>query len=158
MSRRYDLMCIGVAALLPALAGCSTPGPTQPGLLGPTELGTAGTHAKPGNTPPPFVFPDGCCYYNDMMVRTVVPPASNPRAGRDNFYGIANGVAGQKGVVAVAPGDTDYHGGHWRFHAVTFIVAPYLLTSEAAVLAAEAAGDVTITRDPDADFKCPIQP
>jgi hypothetical protein len=37
-------------------------------------------------------------------------------------------------------------------------VTPYLLTSEAAVLAAAAAGDVTVTRVPGNDFKCPIQP
>ena len=34
----------------------------------------------------------------------------------------------------------------------------YLLTSESRVLAADAAGDVTITRVPENDFKCPIQP
>jgi len=103
---------------------------------------------------PAFVFPDGCCYYNGAVVRTVVPPAAFPQEGIDNFYA----VPGQKGVVAVAPGAKNYHGGHWAFHSVTWNVAPYLLTSEAAVLAAEAAGDVTITRLPDNDFLCPIQP
>jgi hypothetical protein len=93
------------------------------------------------------------------MVRTVVPPASTPQEGRDNFYAFPNGAAaGQKGVVAVAPGDLDYHGGHWAFYAVTFNVTPYLLTSEAAVLAAAAAGDVSVARVPANDFKCPIQP
>ena len=103
---------------------------------------------------PGFVFPDGCCYYEGTVVRTVVPPAANPQEGRDNFYGVPN----QKGVVAVAPGDTDYHGGKWKFHSVSWNVTPYLLTSEAEVLTAEAAGDVTITRVPENDFKCPIQP
>ena len=37
-------------------------------------------------------------------------------------------------------------------------VTPYTLTSEEAVLAAQAAGDVTVTRVPENDFKCPIQP
>ena len=111
-----------------------------------------------GGSPPPFVFPAGCCYYEDRIVRTVVPPASNPNEGRDDFYGFPGAAAaGQKGVVAVAPGDTDYHGGHWKFFAVTWNVTPYLLTSEAAVLAAAAAGDVTVTRVPGNDFKCPIQ-
>ena len=104
--------------------------------------------------PPGFVFPDGCCYYEGEMVRTVVPPASNPKGGRDNFYGVPD----QKGVVAVAPGDLDYHGGHWKFHSVSWNVTPYLLTSENDVLAAETAGDVTITPVPAKDFKCPIQP
>jgi hypothetical protein len=108
---------------------------------------------------PPFVFPGNCCYYQGRIVRTVVPPASNPNAGIDNFYGFpAAAAAGQKGVVGVAPGAPGYHGGHWKFFAVTWNVTPYLLTSEAAVLAAAAAGDVTITRVPENDFKCPIQP
>ncbi len=49
-------------------------------------------------------------------------------------------------------------GGKWAFHAVTWNVPRYLLTSEAAVLAAETAGDVDISRVLDNDFKCPIQP
>ena len=107
-----------------------------------------------GNGPPGFVFPNGCCFYNGDEVRTVVPPAANPQEGIDNFYG----VPGQKGVVAVAPGDTNYHGGKWAFNSVTWNVAPYLLTSEAAVMTAAGLGDVTITRVPANDFKCPIQP
>jgi hypothetical protein len=58
----------------------------------------------------------------------------------------------------VIPGDPGYHGGHWKFHAVTWNVVPYLLTSEAAVHAAAAAGHVMVTRVPANDFKCPIQP
>ncbi len=92
------------------------------------------------------------------MVRTVVPPSAFPNEGRDNFYAIMGGAEGQKGVIAVAPGDRDYHGGQWAFHAVTWNVEPYLLTSEAEVLAAYMAGDLTITRDTEADFLCPIQP
>lgn len=137
------------------LAACSGLSPTHPSAQPDGAVLGGALAAESG--PPPFVFPDGCCYYEGAVVRTVVPPAANPRTGRDNFYGITNGVAGQKGVVAVAPGDRGYHGGHWAFHAVTFVVAPYLLTSEAAVHAAEAAGDVTVVRNPDADFKCPIQ-
>ena len=117
--------------------------PTSEALSPPTAL------ARPG-----FVFPAGCCFYEGLMVRTVVPPAASPQSGRDNFYGVPD----QKGVVGVAPGDTDYHGGQWKFHAVTWNVTPYLLTSEAAVLAAAGAGDVTITRVAANDFKCPIQP
>ena len=106
------------------------------------------------------VFPGGCCFYNGDSVRTVVPPASSPQEGTDPFYAISGGAAGQKGVVGVAPGAAGYHGGHWAVYAVSFNigVTPYLLTSESAVLAAQTAGDVTVTRVPDADFKCPIQP
>jgi hypothetical protein len=74
--------------------------------------------------------------------------------GVDNFYAVPD----QKAVVAVAPGDTDYHGGKWAFHAVAWNVPPYLLTSEDAVLTAATAGDLTVNRVPENDFKCPIQP
>jgi hypothetical protein len=37
-------------------------------------------------------------------------------------------------------------------------VTPYLLTSDEAVFAAEAAGDVTVIRDPGQDFRCPVLP
>lgn len=138
----------GGAALALVLAGCSEEVVVQPS-----------GDALELSARPAFVFPAGCCFYEGRMVRTVVPPARTPKEGRDNFYAFPNGGApGQKGVVAVAPGDQDYHGGHWAFHAVTFNVTPHLLTSEAAVLAAAAAGDVSIIRVAANDFRCPIQP
>jgi hypothetical protein len=141
----------GGVALALVLAGCSEGSMVQPHVDVPA---TSEPSARPA-----FVFPGGCCFYEGRMVRTVVPPASTPKEGRDNFYAFPNGAAaGQKGIVAVAPGDRDYHGGHWAFHAVTFNVTPYLLTSETAVLAAAAAGDVSIARVAANDFRCPIQP
>ena len=104
---------------------------------------------------PAFVFPDFCCYYNGSVVRTVTPPAAFPNEGRDNFYVVMSQAI--IGVTGVAPGAIGYHGGHWKFHLVTWNVVPYSLTSEAAVLAAAAAGDVTIARIPANDFLCPIQ-
>jgi hypothetical protein len=108
--------------------------------------------ARPG-----FVFPSGCCFYEGDTVRTVVPPAAFPNEGTDSFYAVMGGAAGQKAVVGEAPGDPGYNGGHWAFNAVTWNRAPYLLTSEAAVLAAASAGHVTVTRVPANDFLCPIQ-
>src|SRR5436309_10336833 len=101
----------------------------------------------------------GNLYYNDTIVRTVVPPSSFPNEGRDNFYKVTNGAEGQLGIAAVAPGDTNYHGGHWKVFKVTFNggVTPYLLTSEAAVQAAEDAGNVTTLRVAAEDFLCPVQ-
>lgn len=126
--------------------------------LGAPAIFVATLASAQAKAPPPFVFPAGCCFYAGTDVRTIVPPAAFPKEGVDNFYAFpGGGAAGQKGVAAVAPGDTNYHGGHWKFFAVTFNVAPYLLTSEAAVLAAATAGDVTVTRVPANDFLCPIQ-
>jgi len=102
----------------------------------------------------------GSLYYNGTIVRTVVPPAAFPNEGRDNFYKVTNGATGQLGIVAVAPGSSDYHGGHWKVLAVNFNsgVTPVLLTSEQAVLSAQNAGMVTVTRSAAADFLCPVQP
>jgi hypothetical protein len=119
-------------------------------LLSAVAVAPSAQAARPG-----FVFPDICCYYNGAIVRTVVPPAAFPNEGRDNFYVVMGQVI--FGVVAVAPGAPGYHGGHWKFHSVTWNVAPYLLTSEAAILSAQISGDVSVTRVPENDFLCPIQ-
>jgi hypothetical protein len=103
----------------------------------------------------------GELFYENDVVRTLVPPAASPQEGRDNLYAFTMGGADdQRAIAAVAPGDRGYHGGKWAFHAVTWNTAPYPnpITSEAGVLAAEAAGDVTVTRVAAMDFKCPIQP
>lgn len=100
----------------------------------------------------------GFLFYNGEIVRTVVPPAAMKKVGTDNLYAVMEGVVDQLPVAAVAPGDQGYHGGKWAFHAVTWNVPAYLLTSESDVLAAEDAGDVSITRVAELDFKCPIQP
>ncbi len=100
----------------------------------------------------------GKLYYEDDIVRTVIPPASMPFQGRDNLYPIVGGVQGQLAVAAVAPGNPGYHGGQWAVHLVEWNTEPYLLTSEADVLDAALADDVTITRMAGNDFKCPIQP
>ena len=98
----------------------------------------------------------GMLFYDGEIVRTVVPP-SEIKKGLDDFYVVTNPADGQLGIASVAPGDRNYHGGHWIVNEVTFIVAPYLLDSEQAVLDAETAGDVSIDRNVAA-FLCPIQP
>jgi hypothetical protein len=101
----------------------------------------------------------GSLYYNGTIVHTVVPPAAFPNTGLDNFYKVTNGVAGQLGIASVAPGADGYHGGHWKVFMVTFNqdATLVLLTSQAAVLAAQSAGTVTVTRNASADFLCPVQ-
>ena len=101
----------------------------------------------------------GNLYYNSTVVRTVVPPAAFPNTGIDKFYQVHNGAAGQLGIASVAPGADGYRGGHWKVFVVTFNqdATPVLLTSQAAVLAAQSAGTVTVTRNASADFLCPVQ-
>ena len=168
MYQRYGAVCLGLSMLVMTAAACGTQSPTSPSdsLTGSALPATGLSSPQPQNTGgqreqlrgrPGFVFPAGCCYYEGEMVRTVVPPARAPHEGLDDFFAVMGGVPGQKAVVAVAPGDTNYHGGKWAFYSVTWNVPPYLLTSEAEVLAAEGSGDVTITRVAANDFKCPIQ-
>ena len=101
----------------------------------------------------------GLLFHDGAVVGTVVVPAHvDPGSGSDPFFKVTNGADGQLGIAGVAPGDGPYHGGDWQVWLVTFNdgVTPYLLTSDEAVAAAESAGDVTVTRAPAADFRCPI--
>ena len=103
----------------------------------------------------------GQLFHDGAIVGTVVTPAPiAPGSGTDPFYKVTNGADGQLGIAGVAPGDGPYHGGSWQVYLVTFNagVTPYLLTSDEAVFAAQAAGDVTVTRAGETDFRCPIIP
>ena len=116
---------------------------------------------KPEKPEKPVRFPEGCCYYEGEIVRTVIPPVKFAGLGIDPFFGFpAVAADGQKAIVGVAPGDVDYHGGMWAFYAVVWngTTPPRLLTSEADVDDAESVGDVTVTRVESEDFICPIQP
>ena len=101
----------------------------------------------------------GQLFHDGSVVGTVVTPSPIPAgSGTDPFYKVTNPASGQLGIAGVAPGDGPYHGGAWQVYLVTFNdgVTPYLLTSDEAVAAAEAAGDVTVTRAKGADFRCPV--
>jgi hypothetical protein len=100
----------------------------------------------------------GMLYHDGEIVRTFVVPSPLPHGGMDPLYTFTNGVDGQLSVTAVAPGDGPYHGGKWAVSMVTFNagVEPYLITSDQGVAAAEAAGDVTVVRTPEADNHCPV--
>jgi hypothetical protein len=102
----------------------------------------------------------GSLFLDGRVVGTVVPPPQiQPGTGVDPFYKVTNGTGGQLGIAGVGPGDAGaYHGGSWQVWTVTFKsgVTPYLLTSASSVAVAQAAGDVTVMRVPDADFRCPI--
>jgi hypothetical protein len=99
----------------------------------------------------------GQLYYDGAVVGTVATPTSQPGAGVDAIYAFPGDKAdGQLSITSVAPGDQDYHGGRWAVYVVDWNVTPYLITSDAALLAAAAAGEVSIARMPAADFVCPV--
>ena len=100
----------------------------------------------------------GQLFFNGEVVGTVVVPSALPNGGIDPFFKVTNGVSGQLGIAGVAPGAPGYHGGAWAVSLVTFHsgVVPQLLTSAQAVQTAQMAGLVDVTRDPAADFRCPV--
>ena len=63
------------------------------------------------------------------------------------------------GIAGDGPSSPDYRGGLWAVNVVTFTpgTTPFLLTSAQAVLTAQSLGEVIVTRNPAADFRCPIQ-
>jgi hypothetical protein len=100
----------------------------------------------------------GQLWLNDQIVGTVVPPAQvAPDSGRDPFYKVVDGASGQRGGVAgVGPGEPGYHGGDWQLFIVTWNTTPYLLTSASAVATAATKGHISVIRDGEHDFRCPI--
>jgi hypothetical protein len=102
--------------------------------------------------------PSGRLYLDGQIVRTIGLPASIPHGGIDPLYQVTNGTQDQLSVATYGPGSPNFHGGAWAVSTVTFNpdVTPYLLTSAQAVLDAEAAGDVTVTRHPELDNRCPV--
>jgi hypothetical protein len=101
----------------------------------------------------------GTVFFGGQMVGTVVTPAAVPNGGTDPFYEVSGGVAGQLGIVGDGPSSPDYRGGLWAVNDVTFTpgTTPFLLTSAQAVLTAQSLGEVTVTRNPATDFRCPLQ-
>jgi hypothetical protein len=110
--------------------------------------------AQPPSSPAFATAGQGQLYLNDEIEGTTVNPAPLPNGGTDDFFVVTNGVDGQLGIAGVGPGEPGYTGDDWAVWKVTFTST--LLTSDEAVMAAEDDGDVTIVRDPSADFRCPI--
>jgi hypothetical protein len=108
-----------------------------------------------GNGPPQLgLIVDGQAY------RTVGTPTdfSNtgaPASSFDNLYQLGGDLLS---VAAAAPGDSDFNGGRWMVFSVTWNVEPYQIQSEEEVLAAAAAGQITISADPVKEFECPVIP
>lgn len=118
-------------------------------LLVALALGAAVLSAAPSKKPG-----FGEVYYEGELLTVILPPASTPKEGKDALYAFPNGE--QKSVSAVAPGNKNYHGGQWAVWLVEWVAEPYLLTSYDEVMAAFNAGEISITRAPEADVKCPV--
>ena len=105
--------------------------------------------------------PFGAVYAHDEIYQVFGNPANVPDGtGTDPFAKFTNSTnPDQKGVAEFAPGDPGQsHGGRWAVYRVTWTSgdASTLVTSWDQLEALADADQVTITRDPAADFRCPV--
>ena len=100
----------------------------------------------------------GTIYVDGEAYRTFGNPARvDPGTGTDPIIAFSN--FDQGGVALHDPG-AGSHGGRWAVWVATWVNPDdaHLVTSFAEILALADAGDVTLVRNPDADFRCPILP
>lgn len=128
MRTRLTLSLIGSALLVAAMAG----------PVGAREFGTI--------------------YVNGEAYRTFAVPARvDPGTGTDPIIAFTN--FDQGGVAKYAPGRGS-HGGRWAVTLATWVDPgeAELVTSYGDVMDLVAAGEVTLERVPEADFRCPLLP
>jgi hypothetical protein len=85
-------------------------------------------------------------YVDGNLYRTIGTPTDLSGTGApahsfDTIYALGNGLTN---VAEAKPGDRDYNGGRWMVTAIEWHTTPTQLTSAEEVLAAEAAGDLSI--------------
>jgi hypothetical protein len=85
-------------------------------------------------------------YVDGSLYRTVGTPTDLTDTGApahsfDTIYALGGTLLN---VAEAKPGDRDYNGGRWMVIAIDWHTTPTQLTSEEQVLAAEAAGDLSI--------------
>ena len=100
----------------------------------------------------------GTVYVDGVAYRTFANPARvDPGTGTDPIISFTN--FDQGGVAKYAPGRGS-HGGRWAVWTATWVdpADAHLVTHFDAILALAAAGEVTLARAEEADFRCPILP
>jgi hypothetical protein len=105
--------------------------------------------------------PFGAVYAHDEIFRVFGNAAHVPDGtGTDPFAKFTNSSnSAQLGVAEFAPGDPgDSHGGRWAVYRATWTSgdASTLVTSWEQLEALADAGQLTLSRDPAADFRCPV--
>jgi hypothetical protein len=109
----------------------------------------------------PLGPPAGVIYAGGGMYRTIGTPTdfSSTGAPLDSFEPIY-AFSTQANVALAAPGEPGFKGGRWVVYPVTWTqgVQPYTITDGAGVLAAAAAGDLTVASTPVKEFECPLIP
>jgi hypothetical protein len=96
-------------------------------------------------------------YVDGDLYRTIATPTNLSGTGApahsfDTIYALGDGLTN---VAEAKPGDRYYNGGRWMVTAIEWHTTPTQLTSEEEVLAAEAAGDLSIGGVVNM-FVCPV--
>jgi len=105
--------------------------------------------------------PFGAVFAHNEIYQVFGNPANVPDGtGTDPFAKFTNSTnAGQKGVAEFAPGDPgESHGGRWAVYQATRTAgdSATLVTSWEQLQALANDGQLTLTRTPTADFRCPV--
>jgi len=101
------------------------------------------------------VFYDG----NEVLTIETTAPMFLGSDPYYRFFGAQAPAPGQLDIAGIGPGDPGFAGGAWKVHAVVWLIdTPYLLKSEADILAAQNLGHVRVPvfRPANQDFRGPI--
>jgi len=102
----------------------------------------------------------GTVYANDLAYRVFGNSANVPDGtGTDPLATFTNsGNAMQRGVAEFAPGTIGHHGGRWAVYHATWVGgdSSELITSWSELQAQVRSGNITLSRDAAADFRCPV--
>ena len=123
-------------------------------IVGATFAISALTSIAAAGGPPKLAF-----YVDDVRYRTVGTPTDfsgtgAPASTYDRIYALGNGLAN---VAEAKPGDRDFNGGRWAVMPITWNITPVQFTNDQQILAAAAAGDITIGA-PIRYFFCSVSP
>lgn len=122
-------------------------------ILAGALLATALAATASAQPPSPAFYVDGEIYAT-VGTPTDFFGTGAPAHSYDRIFALG---AGLRNVGEAKPGDRDFNGGRWLVYPVTWMVAPYQLTSAEEVFAAELAGELTIASDPVKAFFCSVQ-
>ena len=127
-------------------------------LIGATAVMAVATFAGPVAA---VGQPCGAVYAHDEVFQVFGNPAHVPDGtGTDPFAKFSNSTnSSQLGVAEFAPGDAGAsHGGRWAVYRATWTSGDpsTLVTSWDQLQALADAGQLTLTRNPTADFRCPV--
>jgi len=104
----------------------------------------------------------GTIFVDDAVYRTFGNAANVPDGtGTDPFATFTNSTnSAQRGVAQFAPGSPmGHHGGRWAVYRATWLPSgdpSTLVTSWAELQSYVTSGQLSLVRDPAADFRCPV--